>query len=87
MEKIIYIVSLEVVLQFINSELDYVSYLIMFGDITLKVVTFISNRFLEFILERNPSRHVNVYRTRFILQLHHQVEVFAVVPLDDVARE
>lgn len=59
----------------------------MFSDITLKVVNFISNRFSEFIRERNPSRHVNVYRTRFILQLHHQVEVFAVVPLDDVARE
>lgn len=37
------------VLQFINSELVYVSNLIMFGDIAIVVVTFISNRFSKFI--------------------------------------
>lgn len=37
------------VLQFINSELVYVSNLIMFGDIAIVAVTFISNRFSKFI--------------------------------------
>lgn len=37
------------VLQFINSELVYVSNLIMFGDIAIVTVTFISNRFSKFI--------------------------------------
>lgn len=44
-----YVFFFQSVLQFINSELVYVSNLIMFGDIAIVVVTFISNRFSKFI--------------------------------------
>lgn len=80
------------VLQFINSELVYVSNLIMFGDIAIVVVTFISNRFSKFINFINkdfwssPGRHVNVYRTKVILHMHHRVEMSVIVSMDIVKK-